>query len=50
MQPLKFVTQPMYLVAVRRWFAWLAEQNILSENRAANLELPREEQRLPPMC
>jgi len=47
LQPLKFVTQSMYLVAVRRWFAWLAEQNILSDNRAANLELPREEQRLP---
>jgi len=47
LQPIKFVTQSMYLVAVRRWFAWLAEENILSENIAANLELPKEEQRLP---
>ena len=47
MTPIKFVTQAMYLVAVRRFFAWLAEQKILSDNIAAKLELPKEEQRLP---
>lgn len=29
------------------WFAWLAEENILAENMAAKLELPKEGERLP---
>lgn len=46
-RPLKFTTQASYLIAVRRWFRWLAEQKILPEPVGEKLELPKEERRLP---
>ena len=46
-QPIKFATQSMYLMAVRRWFHWLAEEQLIGSNPAAKLELPKEEHRLP---
>lgn len=46
-RPLKFTTQTSYLIAVRRWLRWLAEQKILPEPVGEKLELPKEERRLP---
>lgn len=46
-RPLKFTTQASYLISVRRWLAWLAEQKILPEVIGEKLQLPKEEQRLP---
>lgn len=44
---LKFASQAAYLMPIRRWFAWLHEAGYLPQNLAADLELPKEEQRLP---
>jgi integrase/recombinase XerD len=46
-KPIKFATQASYLMSVRRWFVWLAKQNFLSTDPAKDLELPKEEKRLP---
>src|SRR5262249_15878929 len=46
-EPLTFRTQLNYLAAVRAWFKWLAKHNHISCNPAAELELPKTEQRLP---
>ena len=46
-QPLKFATQGMYLMSVRRWFVWLDREEIYPNNIATKIELPKEEQRLP---
>ena len=46
-RPLKFTTQASYLTSVRRWFVWLAHEEILPELIGQSLELPKEEQRLP---
>jgi integrase/recombinase XerD len=46
-RPLKFTTQASYLMAIRRWLGWLAEQKILPEPVGQKLELPKEERRLP---
>lgn len=45
--PLKFVTQASYLMSVRRWCAWLAKQKWIAADIGRELELPKEEQRLP---
>jgi integrase/recombinase XerD len=45
--PLRFATQAAYLIPLCRWCAWLAEQEWLPENPAADLQLPKEEKRLP---
>ena len=45
--PLRFATQAAYLMPIRRWFAWLADAGFLPVNLAAELELPKEEKRLP---
>jgi integrase/recombinase XerD len=45
--PIKFVTQSMYLVSVRRWLKWLDSEEIYPNNIASKVELPKEEQRLP---
>jgi integrase/recombinase XerD len=44
---LKYSTQTSYLISVRRWFRWLAKEKLLPEDMARDLELPKEEQRLP---
>lgn len=46
-RPLKFTTQASYLISVRRWLRWLADQKILPEPVGQKLELPKEERRLP---
>lgn len=45
--PLKFATQASYLMSVRRWFVWLAKERFIPRDVAAELELPKEERRLP---
>lgn len=45
--PLSFNTQNMLLITLRGLFAWLTKQNYLLANPAADLDLPRVEQRLP---
>jgi integrase/recombinase XerD len=44
---LKFCTQASYLSAVRHWMTWLFDQNHIDTNPATDIELPKEEQRLP---
>ena len=46
-RPLSFVSQKTRLVPVRAFFQWLARQNLILSNPAADLELPRTEARLP---
>jgi len=46
-RPLKFATQSSYLLSVRRWFRWLAKEKFLADDASRDLELPKEEQRLP---
>lgn len=46
-QPLAWATQHSYLIPVRGLFAWLTKQNVLEANPAFDLELPRQERRLP---
>jgi integrase/recombinase XerD len=46
-RPLSYSTQSGKLVAVRGFFRWMARQNVLPANPAADLDLPRAEFRLP---
>ena len=46
-KPLRFATQVSYLTSVRRWFVWLAREKFIPGDPARDLELPKEEQRLP---
>jgi integrase/recombinase XerD len=46
-QPLSFRTQHACLVPLRVWFRWMARQNYVLHNPAADLELPRIGYRLP---
>jgi integrase/recombinase XerD len=46
-KPLKFVTQHCYLIVIRRWFLWMYEKGRIKLNIAADLEIPKAEQRLP---
>jgi|SRR5271157_2470980 len=46
-QPLSFRTQHACLVPLRVWFRWMARQNYILHNPAADLELPRIGYRLP---
>jgi integrase/recombinase XerD len=45
--PLSFATQKCYLVPLRSWFKWLARQNHVLYNPAADLELPKLHQAVP---
>lgn len=45
--PLTFRSQHNYLTSVRPWFKWMARQNHILYNPAAEIELPRLELRLP---
>ena len=44
---LKFSTQHCYLIVIRRWFHWMHEKGQIKENIAADLEIPKTEERLP---
>jgi integrase/recombinase XerD len=46
-QPLTIRSQHTRIIPVRSWFKWLARQNHILYNPAAELELPRMEHRLP---
>jgi len=46
-RPLKFATQAHYLIPIRRWFCWLLENTWIDVDVSGQLELPKEEQRLP---
>lgn len=45
--PLSFRSQHGRLIPVRAWFKWLARQNYILYNPAADIELPKLEHRLP---
>lgn len=45
--PLSFQTQGKRLISVRAFFQWMARQHHLLYNPASELDLPRQEQRLP---
>ncbi|CAE6789149.1 site-specific tyrosine recombinase XerC [Paraburkholderia domus] len=45
--PLTARSQGMRIVPVRAWFSWMVKRHWLLSNVAADLELPRKEQRLP---
>jgi integrase/recombinase XerD len=45
--PLSFTTQAKRLISVRAFFQWMARQHHLLYNPASELELPRQQQRLP---
>ncbi len=46
-KPLRFATQASYMSALAHWFSWACLQKFLPFNPAANIELPKEEKRLP---
>ena len=46
-KPLGISTQRSRLSTLKDYFAWLTRQNILQANPASELELPRQEKRLP---
>lgn len=45
--PLSFQSQSARLVAIRAWFRWLAKNNHVLYNPAADIDLPKLESRLP---
>jgi len=45
--PLSFQTQAKRLISVRTFFQWMARQHHLLYNPASELDLPRQQQRLP---
>ena len=46
-QHLSLSSQSHRLTSLRRWFVWLVRQRILEHDPAHDLQLPRDEQRLP---
>ncbi len=46
-KPLTFRAQESHLVALRAYFKWLTKQNVLLSNPASEIELPRQEKKLP---
>ena len=46
-QPLSISSQSHWLTALRSWFAWLKDQRVIEHNPALEMQLPREEKRLP---
>ncbi len=46
-KPLKFSTQISRLIPVRAWFRFLLRERIIAANPASDMDLPKEEQRLP---
>ena len=45
--PLKFDTQAHYLTPILRWFDWMKTQTFIEHDPAADIELPKSENRLP---
>lgn len=46
-QPLCRSSQSHGLTSLRSWFRWIKDQRVIEHNPAAEIQLPREEQRLP---
>lgn len=46
-KPLRFATQVSYLIAMTHWLQWACLKKLLPYNPAVNLDLPKEEKRLP---
>jgi integrase/recombinase XerD len=46
-KPLAWSSQHLHLKELRQFFSWLAKQNILSSNPAADIELPKLPRQLP---
>lgn len=46
-KPIKFATQASYLSAIRHWLAWLCEQGWIDTDPGREIQLPKEEHRLP---
>ncbi len=46
-KPLTFASQARALTPVRGFFKWLTRQNVLLSNPASEIELPKQERRLP---
>ena len=44
---LSLSSQSHWLTAVRSWFDWLTRERLIDQNPAAEMQLPREEKRLP---
>ena len=45
--PLTFRSQKAFLTPIRAYFRWLTRNNYIPSNPAADLDLPKEEKRLP---
>ena len=46
-QPLSISSQSHWLTALRRWLGWIKDQRVIEHNPAIEMQLPREEKRLP---
>ncbi len=46
-QPLSISSQSHWLTSLRSWFAWLKDQKLIEHNPTVEMQLPREEKRLP---
>ena len=46
-QPLCRSSQAHWLTSLRSWFGWLKDQRLIEHHPAAEIQLPREEKRLP---
>ncbi|MBU9823550.1 site-specific tyrosine recombinase XerC [Rahnella perminowiae] len=46
-QPMSARGQRSYLIPIRAWFRWLVRSHLILSNPAADLDLPRQEHRLP---
>jgi len=46
-QPLSISSQSHWLTSLRSWMTWLKEQRVLEHNPALEMQLPKEEKRLP---
>ncbi len=46
-RPLRFSSQLSRLVALRTFFRWLTKQKVITSNPTSELDLPKEERRLP---
>jgi integrase/recombinase XerD len=46
-QHLSLSSQSHRLTSLRRWFAWLVRERVLTQDPAHDLQLPRDERRLP---
>jgi len=45
--PLSLTSQSHWLIALRRWFTWLTHERLIPLNPTTEMQLPREEHRLP---